>query len=295
MNSTRHHKEDTRLEVSTPAELMKFLTENLRDKSRDNIKSLLRKKQVWINGRQVSQFNHLLNAGDNVVIRWSPASHGQLSRNLRVLYQDDYLIVVDKFHGLLSVAAENDGSETAYSILSSFVKQQDPSSRIFVVHRLDRDTSGVMMFAKSEEIQSQLQRKWKNNILERTYMAVVEGKVEEPEGTIRSYIYESKAMMMHTTKNPEKGDLAITHYRVIKSNPCHSLLEIRLETGRKNQIRLHMQEMGHSIAGDKKYGASGNPIGRLALHASVLAFIHPVTGKEMRFVSNIPTRFRRVI
>ncbi|MBM3421408.1 MAG: RluA family pseudouridine synthase, partial [Bacteroidetes bacterium] len=272
-----------------------FLIDNLKHKSRDNIKSLLRNKQVWVNGQFITRFNHQLNSGDNVVIKWSPSSYGSLSRSLRIVYQDDHLIVVDKFHGLLSIATEGEKQATAYSILSSFIKQQNRAAKIFVVHRLDRDTSGLMMFAKSEEVQTLLQSGWKESIVERTYMAVVEGQVEEPEGTIQSYIYESKALMMHTTKNPEKGDLAITHYRTIKSKPAYSLLEIKLETGRKNQIRLHLQEIGHSIAGDRKYGATGNPIARLALHASVLAFIHPVTREKMRFESPLPTKFRRLI
>jgi 23S rRNA pseudouridine1911/1915/1917 synthase len=152
-----------------------------------------------------------------------------------------------------------------------------------------------MMFARSEKVQSLLQRDWKYNVTARTYMALVEGEVTEPEGVIRSYIYESKALMMHTTRNPDKGDLAITRFRKVKSNKDYSLLEVMLETGKKNQIRLHMQEMGHSIAGDKKYGATSSPIGRLGLHASVLAFIHPVTGKEMRFESKIPAKFRRLV
>ena len=275
--------------------LMQFLIDNLRHKSRDNIKSLLRNKQIWVNGQFITQFNHQLHPGDNVVVKWSPSSYGSLSRSLRIVYQDDHLIVVDKFHGLLSIATEGEKQATAYSILSSFVKQQNSAGKIFVVHRLDRDTSGLMMFAKSEEVQTLLQSSWKESIVERTYMAVVEGQVEEPEGTIQSYIYESKALMMHTTKDPEKGDLAITHYRVIKSKPHYSLVEIKLDTGRKNQIRIHMQEIGHSIVGDKKYGATGNPIARLALHASVLAFIHPITNEKMRFESPLPTKFRRLI
>ena len=295
MRNELQHKEDTRLTVKEEALLMQFLIDNLRHKSRDNIKSLLRNKQVWVNGQFVTQFNHQLNPGDIVVIKWSPASYGSLSRSLRIVYQDEHLIVVDKFHGLLSIATEGEKQATAYSILSSFVKQQNVTNKIFVVHRLDRDTSGLMMFAKSEEVQALLQSSWKESIVERTYMAVVEGQVEEPEGTISSYIYESKALMMHTTKDKEKGDLAITHYRVIKSKPAYSLVEIKLETGRKNQIRLHMQEIGHSIVGDKKYGATGNPIARLALHASVLAFIHPVTREKMKFESPLPTKFRRLI
>lgn len=295
MRTGQPTKEDTHLEVKEDATLMQFLIQNVRHKSRDNIKSLLRNKQVFVEGKFITQFDHPLVAGNDVVIRWSPYSHGSLSRNLRIVYQDQYLIVVDKYAGLLSIAAGSETEATAYSILSNFVKLKNGLNKIFVVHRLDRDTSGLMMFARSEEIQSILQNNWKENILERKYMAVVEGKVEEPEGTVRSYIYESSAKVMHSTKNPEKGELAITHFKTVKSKSDFSLLEIYLETGKKNQIRLHMQEIGHSIVGDKKYGATGNPIGRLGLHANILAFIHPVTGKELRFESKIPSKFRRVI
>jgi 23S rRNA pseudouridine1911/1915/1917 synthase len=289
------HKDDTNLIVKEEAQLMKFLIDNLKHKSRDNIKSLLRNKQVYVNGRFITKFDHPLKPGNEVAVKWSPSSHGSLSRNLRIVYQDDNIFVVDKFAGLLSISTGAEKEATAYSILSNFVKIQHGLNKIFIVHRLDRDTSGLMMFARSEQIQEILQTNWKDNVLERKYMAVVEGKVEEPEGTIKSYIYESKALVMHSTKNPENGDLAITHFKTLKSNNEYSLLEITLETGRKNQIRLHMQDIGHSIVGDRKYGASGNRIGRLALHASVLAFIHPITKKPLRFESPLPTKFRRLI
>lgn len=218
-----------------------------------------------------------------------------MARNMRLVYEDEHLIVIDKNAGLLSMASDNEKYLTAYNILSTYVKSQKPSNRIFIVHRLDRDTSGLMMFARSEKVQSLLQRDWKHNVTARTYVALVEGDVAEPDGVIKSYIYESKALVMHSTRNPEKGELAITRFRRLKSGKEYSLLEVTLETGKKNQIRLHMQEIGHSIAGDKKYGATTSPIGRLGLHASVLAFIHPVNGKEMRFESRIPAKFRRMV
>jgi len=288
-------KEDTTLAVKEKAELMAFLLENLKQKSRDNIKSLLRNSQVSVNGDDISQFNHPLVPGDIVLIKWTRDAVKGPSRNLNIVFEDDYLIVIDKHSGLLSISSGRETYATAYSILSSYVKKKNPADKIFVVHRLDRDTSGVMMFAKSEKVQAMLQERWKETVTERKYMAVVEGKVEEKEGRIESYIYESKALIMHTTKDPGKGELAITRFRTIKANDNYSLLEIYLETGRKNQIRLHMKEMGHSIAGDKKYGAHGNPIGRLALHAGVLAFVHPVTKEHLRFESKIPAKFRRLI
>jgi 23S rRNA pseudouridine1911/1915/1917 synthase len=193
------------------------------------------------------------------------------------------------------MASDNEKYLTAYNILSTYVKSQKPSNRIFIVHRLDRDTSGLMMFARSEKVQSLLQRDWKRNVTARTYTALVEGEVTEQGGIVKSYIYESKALVMHSTPDPKRGDLAVTRFRLMKSGKEYSLLEITLETGKKNQIRLHMQEKGHSIAGDKKYGATSSPIGRLGLHASVLAFIHPVTGREMRFESKVPAKFRRMV
>jgi 23S rRNA pseudouridine1911/1915/1917 synthase len=283
------------LGVTESTSLMPFLISSLPNKSRDNIKSLLRNRQVLVNGEPVTQYNHELGPGDSVVISSARPTGGLMARNMRLVYEDEHLIVIDKNAGLLSIASDNEKYLTAYNILSSYVKSQRPSNRIFIVHRLDRDTSGLMMFARSEKVQSLLQRDWKHNVTARTYVALVEGEIKEPEGVIKSYIYESKALIMHSTKNPEKGELAITRFRLLKNSRDYSLLEVTLETGKKNQIRLHMQEIGHSIAGDRKYGASTSPVGRLGLHASVLAFIHPVTGKEMRFESRIPAKFRRLV
>jgi 23S rRNA pseudouridine1911/1915/1917 synthase len=286
-------KEDTLLEVKENTLLMEFLIQNLKNKNRDNIKSLLRNKQVWVNGEVISQFNQPLLPGQQVVIKWARATNIPPNRYLSIVYEDEYLIVIDKKAGLLSISAGNE-DVTAFSLLSIYVRQQNPANKIFVVHRLDRYTSGLMMFAKSEKAQSILRNDWKSFISERTYTAIVEGAVKEPEGEISSYLSENKAFVMLSSQDPTKGKLAITHFRTLKSNKDFSLLEVNLETGKKNQIRVHMQNIGHSIAGDKKYGASYNPIGRLGLHASVLAFLHPITGESLRFESNIPARFLRL-
>lgn len=295
MKSHLHNDKETLLDVTENIILMQFLISGLRHKSRDNIKSLLKNKQVIVNGQSISQFNHPLKPGDKVTIQWEKAADGNISRNLQIVYEDEYIIVIEKQAGLLSIATESESFATAYSILSSYVKQQNQANRIFIVHRLDRDTSGLMMFAKSEKVQSLLQRDWKKNVSERTYSVLVEGRVETKEGTLKSYIYESKALMMHSTQDAEKGELAITHFKTIKTNNKYSLLEANLETGKKNQIRLHMKDMGHSVVGDKKYGAKSNPIGRLGLHASVLEFAHPVTGKILRFESKLPSKFRLLV
>jgi len=287
------NQEDTILEVKESTLLMQFLLQNLKHKSRDNIKSLLRHGQVCVDGKAVSQFNHALRPGHHVVVKRDRLSDMNLSRDLHIVYEDEYIVLIEKQVGLLSVSA---GGEhiTAYSILSAYVKQQTPSNKIFVVHRLDRDTSGLMMFAKSENVQRILQKGWHTNISQRTYIALVEGMVEKADGTIRSYLFESKAFVVYSSQDPAKGALAITHFKTMQRNKDFSLLEINLETGKKNQIRVHMQDIGHSIAGDKKYGASVNPIGRLGLHASVLAFTHPITREFLRFESKIPTKFLRL-
>jgi 23S rRNA pseudouridine1911/1915/1917 synthase len=286
---------DISLEVTAQATLMPFLISTLADRSRDNIKSLLRNRQILVNGEPVTQFNHELKPGDTILVSSNRQTGGLMARNMRLVYEDEHLIVIDKNAGILSIASDHEKYLTAYNILSTYVKSQKPSNRIFIVHRLDRDTSGLMMFARSEKVQSLLQRDWKRNVTARTYVALVEGELTEREGVIKSYIYESKALVMHSTRDPKKGDLAVTRFRLLKSGKEYSLVEITLETGKKNQIRLHMQEKGHSIAGDKKYGAQTSPIGRLGLHASLLAFIHPVTGKEMRFESKVPAKFRRMV
>ncbi len=273
---------------------MEFLIAQLSSKSRNNIKSLLSHKQVLIDGRPVSQFDHPLLPGQKVEISNNRISPEKKFREYTIVYEDQHIIVIDKMAGLLSMATENEKRATAYSLLSRHVKKQDRGNKIFIVHRLDRETSGLMLFAKSETVKDKLQERWNDTIIERTYIAVVEGTVEKQEGTITSYLSEDKVFKMHSSSNPDSGREAITHFTVIKKNSAFSLLRVNLETGRKNQIRVHMQEMGHSIVGDKKYGAVVSPIKRLGLHAQQLSFIHPVTGDKMSFETKIPRVFLRL-
>ena len=186
----------------------------------------------------------------------------------------------------LPTGKENE--ETAFSILKSYVKKTNSQAQLYIVHRLDRDTSGVMMFAKNKEIQQKLQDNWDDVVTKRIYYAVVEGNVKNAEGEIVSYLKENKSLQVYSSNNPGDGQKAITRYRVLKSNGRYSLLEVALETGRKNQIRVHLQDIGHSIAGDKKYGAVTDPLRRLALHAGILEFFHPITGKCLHFATPIP-------
>ena len=281
----------TCLEVTEHAELMKFLMAGLPDKSRSDIKSLLAHRQISVENEVITQFNHPLEIGQQVVVNWTKVLIEKQPEGLTIVFEDPYIIIIEKQAGLLSIATATEKEQTAYSILSEHVKKRDQKNKIFVLHRLDRDTSGVMMFAKSEKIQQLLQNAWKEAVLERSYVAVVEGLVTKEQGTITSWLTESKAFIMYSSRTPNDGQKAVTHYKVLKTNKNYSLLEVNLETGRKNQIRVHMKDIGHSIIGDKKYGATKHPIGRLGLHARVLAFTHPVTGEEVRYETDIPKVF----
>lgn len=280
--------------VAEPTELMKFLIESLPGKNRNNIKTLLRDKQVLVDNEAVTQYNHPLNQGQQVEISEVKGNVAKQFHGISIVYEDDYLIVIDKHAGLLAVAAPNKSGITAYSMLSNHVKQDKPSNKIFVVHRLDRETSGLLIYAKSQQIQELLQESWQESVTERTYLAVVEGKMEKEKDTLKSYLAENKAMVVFSTKDETIGKLAITHYVTLKSSTHFSLLKINLETGRKNQIRVQLRDIGHPVVGDKKYGSSVNPIGRVGLHAWILEFVHPVTGEKLRFETSIPRKFERL-
>ncbi|MGD9677066.1 MAG: RluA family pseudouridine synthase [Vulcanibacillus sp.] len=284
-------KKNRRLQVSEPAELMIFLIERMPDKSRNNIKSLLARGQVLVNGKVVKQYNHLLLVGQEVLVDWSPIGDKEVEDVPKIIYEDDDYIVIDKPAGLLTIATDLEKENTAYHQLMNYVRKTNTENRIFIVHRLDRDTSGVILFAKNEEIKNLFQNGWKDIMVERAYVAVVEGQVRKKEDTIKSWLLETKTKLIYSSSKPGDGLEAITHYKVLKDTVNYSLLEIHLETGRKNQIRVHLQDIGHSIIGDKKYGSKVNPIGRLALHARVLSFHHPVTNELMRFETEIPPNF----
>jgi 23S rRNA pseudouridine1911/1915/1917 synthase len=281
----------TQLTVAKPSRLMEFLIEQLKGKSRTTIKSLLAHRQVSVGTHTITQFDFPLEPNQLVTINWGVVPEQTRLRGVRILFEDPYLIVIDKEAGMLSIATAKEKLLTTYSILSSHVKKEDPTNRIFVVHRLDRDTSGVMMFAKSEKVQEIMQKEWQEAVIRRSYIAVVEGYVEKDQDTIRSFLKENKMLFMYSTKVPGEGDEAITHYKVLKRGEEFSLLEVELETGRKNQIRVHMKELGHPVAGDKKYGSKLNPLRRTCLHANILAFKHPITGEELSFETPPPHRF----
>lgn len=216
-------------------------------------------------------------------------------QGLALLYEDRDIIVVDKIHGLLTIATDKKQMQTAYYRLMSYVRKGDPKSRnrIFIVHRLDRDVSGILVFAKSSEAKGYLQEHWAET--EKRYITVVHGKLTQQEGTISTYLAENKAHIMYSTTDPEKGKLSHTAYRVLKEAEEFSLLEINLLTGRKNQIRAHLAGIGHPIVGDEKYGQKSKEHKRLALHAYSLALTHPYNGRPLAFKTEIPGYFKSLV
>ncbi len=283
---------ETKLKVAEPAELMTFLLAKMGGMSRNSIKSLLAHRLVMVNNKVTTQFNLPLQPNDLVTVT---SGRGNVELNhpkLRILFEDQYLIVVEKKEGLLTVSTGNTDETTVFSILKTHVKKSSPQNRIYVVHRLDRETSGVIMFAKTKEVQLILQENWHRIVTRRIYVALVEGQVEKQEDTIVTWLTENeKSLKIHSSETDNGGQQAITHYRCVKSNEDYSLLEIELETGRKNQIRVHMQGIGHPIVGDKKYGAGTSPIGRVGLHARLLAFYHPISTEVVSFETPVPRNF----
>lgn len=283
------------LNVSEPMPLMEFLLANLTDHKRTSVKEFLKHNQVAVNGSPVSQFNHKLKPGDQVKINFTREWRVFYHRRLKLVYEDDDIIVVNKGYGLLSMGTDKIKEGTAYSILREYVKWSDPRNKLFIVHRLDRDTSGLMMFAKNEEAKNTMQHNWNNMVLNRKYLAVVEGTPDQAEGVIKSYLAENAEHEVYSTPDPKLGQLAVTRYKTLASKNGYTMLEVELDTGRKNQIRVHMKEMGHPIAGDRRYGAKSSPIHRLALHAQTLRFAHPVTRKEMNFETPVPAGFTKMV
>jgi len=287
---------ETRLKVTEQTELMVFLLAKMGGMSRNSIKSLLSHRQVSVNNKVTTQFNTLLKAGDVVVISTSKGNTELTHPKLRIIHEDDSIIVVLKKEGLLTVSTGKGDETTAFSILKNHVKKASPQNRIYVVHRIDRETSGVIIFAKNRETQLALQENWHRIVTRRIYVAIVEGKVEKEKDTIVSWLTENeKSLKIHSSAVDNGGQQAITHYKVLTQNDKFSLLELQLETGRKNQIRVHLQGIGHPIAGDKKYGSSLNPLGRMALHARLIEFIHPHTGKKVSFETSVPTEFLKIV
>ncbi|MGH9424920.1 MAG: RluA family pseudouridine synthase, partial [Terriglobia bacterium] len=233
-------------------------------------------------------------AGERLNLRRPPASRHRKSspgRSVQIVFEDNDIIVVDKPEGLLTIATDKEKSRTLYARLFEHVKRKHPPEMLFIVHRLDREASGLLVFAKSETAKHQLQQQFKEHSAGRTYVAVTERRMTRNTCTIETYLAENRIHRCYSTQDRSKGKRAITHVKVLKRSPHRTLAEVQLETGRKHQIRVHLAEQGHPIVGDRAYGSLSNPIRRLALHAAKLTFKHPRTGKLLEFVSSPPALF----
>lgn len=281
--------------VTEDAPLLDFLIGAMPQRKRTAVKNLLGHNQIAVNGIPTTQFDMPLKEGDEVKANLTREFRVFYNRRLKLVYEDDDIIVVHKGYGLLSMGTDKIKEGTAYSILREYLKWQNPRNMLFIVHRLDRDTSGLMVFAKTQEAKDKLQHNWNNMVISRKYLAVVEGKPEPEEGEVRSYLAENSRFEVYSTDKPEEGQLAVTRYRTLRSRNGYSLMEVSLDTGRKNQIRVHMKDLGHPIAGDRRYGAKSSPIHRMALHAQTLRFIHPITRKDMNFSTTVPASFARMV
>ena len=264
--------------------LIEFLKKMFSNLSKNSVKSLLHNEKVFVNGNMTTKYNYELNIGDVVEIR------EKVAKNIDIIYEDKDIIVINKPSGLLTVATEKEKNKTAYHLVMEYLKKKNKNNRIFIIHRLDKDTSGIIMFAKNERAKHLYQDNWNDIVKKRCYYAVIDGKMENKEGTIKSYLKEN-GNMVYSVKD-RSGKLAITEYKVLKERKNISLLDINLKTGRKNQIRVHMKENKTPILGDLKYGEKSKLINRLALHAYKLELVNPVTKKLLTFEVNMPNKFK---
>ena len=281
--------------ADAPSGLLEFLFAKMPDRKRTNVKELLKYDQVMVNGKVTRQFDMGLDEGDEERGNLTRAFVTFYNRRVQLVYEDDDILVVNKGYGILSIGNDKIKDGTAYSIMRDYLKAQDPRNKIFIVHRLDQHTSGLMVFAKNVEAKDRLQHNWNNMVRRRQYVCVVEGKLFPAEGEVKTYLAENSQHTVYVTDNEQDGKLAYTRYRTLKCANGYTLVDVELETGRKNQIRVHMQHIGHPIAGDRRYGARTSPIRRLALHARTLVFIHPVTSKLMEFETPVPASFQSMV
>lgn len=280
--------------VKEPAPLLEFLFAEWAEVKKSKVKDWLKTKSVHVNGRPTSQFNHMLAAGDVVSIGTAKNTSAPTG-GIKIVFEDDAIIVIEKPEGLLSMASESERDTTAYALLNEYLRagMSKAKSRVLIVHRLDRETSGLMLFAKTREAQQTLEANWAKN--EKHYFAVVEGSPKANEGVLHSHLDESQVAKVVATAPSPRTREAKTHYRVLKRGLKHSLVELRLETGRRHQIRVQMSDIGCPCIGDAKYGAKTNPAKRLGLHSCLLCFNHPISDKNMRFQSPLPPELARIV
>jgi 23S rRNA pseudouridine1911/1915/1917 synthase len=292
----RHNKTErpTAYPVKETCNVEVFFSKIMSGKSKTAIKQLLQKGVVTVNGIAVRRLDATLNAGSTVEISKKPAPQFKMPKGVQIIYEDRHIIIINKESGLLTMASNKETTKTAYAYLSDYLKFYHPDDKIFIVHRIDRDTSGLLIFAKNEQTQEALQSDWADTVSSRKYIAIVEGYPKDNEGTIHTWLKEHPKSLKVRVSAEGDGQEAITHYKVLQKKRGYTLVELELETGRKNQIRAHLSHIGHPIAGDVKYNAQSNPANRLCLHAQTLEFEHPTTGELLSFTSPLPKEMREI-
>ena len=274
--------------VNETNELYNYLRKILTNMSKNNIKSLLKNGDIYVNNKSITKHNYIVNDNDVITIGTAIKTN---EINIKIIYEDDNIIVIDKPTKILTISNKNEKEETLYRKVSDYLKKQN--KKVFVIHRLDYDTSGIIMFAKNQKIQKLYQDNWNNLAKEREYTAVVEG-VANNKGHIESYLKQTKTLLVFSSKNKD-GYFSVTDYERIANNDKYSLLKILISTGRRNQIRCHMHDINHPIVGDTRYNSKTNPLGRLCLHASTLKITNPLTNELMIFNSNVPEEFIKLV
>jgi 23S rRNA pseudouridine1911/1915/1917 synthase len=289
-NSPDNYKHFT---VKESAKLLQFLLDNMNE-SRNKVKATLQGRGVKVGGKTTTQFDFQLQPGMDVAVSKSKRNQYTLkSRYVKIVYEDQWLVVVEKNIGILSMAAGH-SSLNVKAVLDDYFAKSRQRCRAHVVHRLDRDTSGLMVYAKDIDTEQILEHNWHNIVYDRRYVAVVSGEMVEEGGTIENWLKDNKAYITYSSPVDNGGKYAVTHFHVLDRTTEHSLVVYKLETGRKNQIRVHSADMGHPVCGDVKYGNGDDPLHRLCLHAYMLCFWHPVTRKRMEFETPIPATFRHL-
>ncbi|MBQ0095358.1 MAG: RluA family pseudouridine synthase [Bacteroidaceae bacterium] len=294
--NTRQYTADNirTFDVKEETTLLPFLFDVLDNLSRSEVKSMLKFKHVALQGKAVTQFDTPLLPGDQVQVNFGRSFYKFNNPQVKVLYEDKWMVVIEKASGLLSVANETAREKNAFHIVQDYVRHDNPDARLFVCHRLDQYTSGILVFAKDEQLMQEMRANWDFYVKERKYICVTENVPTHAEDTVQSLLVEDEHMRVHSTNDDVNGRMAVTHYRVLQSRGRYALVDVEIFTGKKNQIRVHMSEMGCPIAGDIKYGAETNPARRLMLHNYRLSFIHPVSGEMMRFSLSTPPVFRKL-
>ena len=280
--------------VLADAILIDFIMEKMHGISRNRAKALISNRVVLVNNAITTHPLAELKAGQVVQLDRSKHKKSFRSNDIDIVYEDPYLLVVDKRPGLLSMS-NNTRQQTVQTVLNYYLEKGGGRNTSHLVHRLDRDTSGLMVYAKDVQTQQSLINGWQQLVTDRRYLALVEGELESPRGRIQSWLTEDKRFITHSSPVDNGGKFAVTHYNVLETSNGYSLVECELETGRKNQIRVHMADMGHPVVGDFKYGSEIDPMRRLGLHAYMLCFTHPVTGKHLRFETPVPVLFEKCL